>query len=96
MAGARSTNTMSEGLQRLLSDVAQMATAPDADLQFLTQLQMMITQYLRSFAPQGTPQAGGPGMPPPGNSGGAMQGLSVGAPQIQEVARMLGGGMPGA
>lgn len=98
MAAGRSTNTMSEGLYKTLATIAQMATAPDADLQFLTKLQVDITQFLRgpqAGAPTGgqpgQPQ-GQPGMPPPGNSGGAMQGLGMsGGPNMDEISRILGG-----
>ena len=97
MAASRSNNTMAEGLYKTLSQIAQMATAPDADLQFLTKLQVEITQYLRSYSPGGgggQPQPGMPGQggPPPGMmTGGGMQGLSQ-APNMDEIARLFGGG----
>ncbi len=107
MAAGRSTNTMQEGLYKSLAQIAQMATAPDADLQFLTKLQVDITQYLRNPQP-----AGGPGGSPPGGDpsqgGGAPPGPQpspFGAPgntggampglgggaPMDEIARILGG-----
>lgn len=96
MAASRSNNTMAEGLYKTLSQIAQMATAPDADLQFLTKLQVEITQYLRSYSPGGgqpqQPGMPGQGGPPAGMmTGGGMPGLSQ-APNMDEIARLFGGG----
>lgn len=43
----RSTNTMAEFLQRMLSDLATAKTLPDADLEFLIGLETTILQKLR-------------------------------------------------
>lgn len=104
MAAGRSTNTMEEGLYKALASIAQMATAPDADLQFLTKLQVDITQFLRNPGgsqggqqgppPQDPSQGGGgpPGGMPPMATGGAMPGLSPsGSPSMDEISRILGG-----
>lgn len=47
MASQRSTNTMQEFLQRMLGDLANAKTLPDADLQFLVGLETAILQKLR-------------------------------------------------
>lgn len=94
MAGVKTANTMSEGLTKILQEIATLATTPDADLQFLTKLQMMITDFLRS-GPGGAMAAGGPpqpGQPSPAPMGGPMQGLQPGAPAIDELQRMMQGG----
>jgi len=60
-------NSMSEGLQKLLGDIAQMQAFPDADMDFLTQLQQMVVGKIRSSIPgPGQPgqQPGAPGQPP--------------------------------
>jgi hypothetical protein len=44
----RQTNTMAEGLQKLLSDISAMMAAPDADLDFLGQLQTVVLQKIRA------------------------------------------------
>lgn len=48
MASSRSTNTMAEFLQRMLSDISQAKTLPDADLEFLIGLETGILQKLRA------------------------------------------------
>lgn len=45
---SRSTNTMAEFLQRMLGDLAEAKTLPDADLQFLISLETTILQKLRA------------------------------------------------
>lgn len=85
---------MSEGLNKILQQLATLATTPDADLQFLTKLQMDITGFLRS-GPGGAMAAGGPpppGQPSPAPMGGPMMGLNPGAPAASELERMLAGG----
>lgn len=74
---SRSTNTMSEFLQRMLGDLAEAKTLPDADLQFLIQLETTILQKLRApidalmgqmqqgEQAAGNPMAGTPGMMTP-------------------------------
>lgn len=47
MASQRSTNTMSEFLQRMLGDLAMAKTLPDADLQFLVGIETAILQKMR-------------------------------------------------
>lgn len=92
---ARSTNTMAEFLQKMLSDIATAKTLPDADLAFLLQLETAILQKLRSpidammgqMSPngqQGNPQQGG-GQPAPGGQGPSQMGV-VGAMNPNPVA----------
>lgn len=80
---SRSTNTMSEFLQRMLGDLAEAKTLPDADLQFLIQLETTILQKLRApidalmgqmnngQGGQQIPQTPGGGGMPGGTPGGA-------------------------
>src|SRR4051794_32533813 len=99
---AATNQTMQEGLNRLVADIAQMMVLPDADLDFLSQLQMAVTQYVKQPTQSQQPQsavpggAGGPtpgGPPGPGiaNSSGMMGGASmgVGTPNPDELRRML-------
>lgn len=76
---SRSTNTMAEFLQRMLGDISQAKTLPDADLEFLVSLETGILQKLRApiDALQGQAQGqmggGGPQQAP----GGGMPGADV-------------------
>lgn len=80
---SKAQTTMTEGLTTVLSDIAKLQAAPDADLDFLTSLQQAIVGKIRSMQPGGQ-QPGQPGQPSPGGmggpagmvQGGAMQGLS--------------------
>ncbi len=77
-AGTRQNNTMSEGLHTLLASIAQLKAAPDADLQYLSQIESAILQKLREplqQAAQALAQAGGV-VPPAvaGQMGQAAQG----------------------
>lgn len=57
---------MAEGLQKLLSDIAAMQAAPDADLDFLGQLQTVILTKIRApFDQTQQSQAGIGGAPSP-------------------------------
>lgn len=47
MPSGRSTNTMVEALQNVLRDISQMKTMPDANLEFLVDLETMILAFLR-------------------------------------------------
>lgn len=73
MASGRSTNTMVEGLQNTLRDISMMKTAPDANLEFLAELELQILSFLRQPMEQamtagagagGAPGAGGTPMGP--------------------------------
>lgn len=81
---AMANDNMSEGLKKLLRQVADLMVLPDADLQFLTQLQGVITEYVRaqSAALAGAATGTGPEsaisglMPPSGAEGmGGMGGM---------------------
>jgi len=100
---ARSTNTMSELLQRLLADLSQAKVLQDADLPFIVELETMIVSKLRD--PQTKMQEAGllpsapsqsPGQQPgqgmfPGQGmpvgGGVMQGM--GTPPVDELRRLM-------
>lgn len=75
MASSRSTNTMAEFLQRMLGDLAEAKTLPDADLQFLISLETSILQKLRApiDALMGQMEGGQNPMsaPPGGGAGGS-------------------------
>lgn len=68
----RSTNTMQEGLQKILSDIQQLKLLPDVDLPWVIDLETQVISYLRNpvdqMSQQGQlPQDGAPtagGMPP--------------------------------
>jgi hypothetical protein len=85
----RSTNTQTEALQRMLGDISQVKTMPDADLQFLVGLETNILGKLREpfEAMQGQI---GPTTGPPGAPGGAPVGPSLAGPPPGPAA----GGMP--
>jgi hypothetical protein len=88
VASQRETNTMAEGLQRVLNEITKMKVMPDGDLPFLVQLETEILQYLKAPSPdQGQQQA------PPQQSplDGAMSQVMGGAPPM---AGPGGGGPP--
>lgn len=45
--GTRGTNTMMEGLRSLLTAISEMKMAPDADLEFLINLETTVLQKVR-------------------------------------------------
>lgn len=100
---ASSGGTMQDGLNKLLAQVAQMMILPDADLEFLSGLQMAVTQYIKQGQqPASQPQSavpGGAGTVGPGvaNNSGMMGGASmgVGQPNPDEMRRMLATQMGG-
>jgi len=70
----KSTNTQSEILQSILGDISVAKTLPDADLQFLVELETMILSKVREPMDQAAGQLGpqgpaAPGGPPPGAMG---------------------------
>ncbi len=102
---ARSTNTMIEGLQRLLSDIAQMKSLADSDLPFLVELETMVLGKLRAPVQQMSDQGmmpQGPPAAPPGMEGGmgpSFQGAGLpgvatqpAAPNADELSRLLNSG----
>lgn len=108
MPGTRGQNTQQEGLMRMLSDISQLKTTPDANLGFLVGLETQILQFLRAPADQmGQQQAQGMnpspetlGMGGMGGMGGMppMPGMPGGPPmagQGSPPAGIMGGhGMP--
>lgn len=96
--GTRGTNTMQEGLAKMVSEISQLKITPDADLEFLITLETQILQYIKTKAngalqPQGMGAMGGGGMmgaPLPSfagqGAGGVMQ--SPGMPNPDELRRM--------
>jgi hypothetical protein len=102
--GARTQNTMSEYLTSLLQDVAYMQALPDADLEFLTNVQQMLVSKLREpieMAMQASMGGGPPGLgsADPSMGGGMMPGMDPmgGGGGMDPMAAMMGqmgGGMP--
>jgi hypothetical protein len=91
MASSRSTNTMAEFLSRILGDIGQAKTLPDADLEFLVGLETQIIGKIRE--PYDVMQ--GAGQPPPlgGMPGGAM--MPPGAPPAPPAMPPMPMGQPG-
>ena len=103
MPSSRETNTMAEGLRRILNEITSMKTMPDGDLEFLVGLETEVLQYLRTptsqaqaSGMQGPSAQGGMGSPvaqypsaPPGTPAGG----GIGAPAIDpgELQRMIAG-----
>lgn len=97
--GTRQSNTMSEGLRKLLSSVTDLKMSEDADLPFLIGLETQILQYLKQGAdnamqPQQQAPAGlmGSPAPPPGMGSPSMvPGLQQGppSPNPDELRRVL-------
>lgn len=76
MAQKNTGDTMVEGLKKILSMIAQLTILPDADLNFLTQLQQTVGDQLR-----GGGQAPGAGADPnnPQGAAGAPPGPDMGS-----------------
>ena len=86
-SGSRSTNTMTEGLRKLLGDLGDLKILPDADIPWLLNMEQQLVAKLRepydAQKQQGIgmgagappPGAGGPpGMMPPGQAPGGTPG----------------------
>lgn len=93
--------TFVESLRNTLGDLAQIATMPDADLQFIVQLQGIITQFIRQQAmatlgPPGGAPGGAPGGEAGAQAGGAPSQPGLGPPPApQGIAPGGGAGMAG-
>lgn len=96
--------SMSEGLQKVLGDIAQLMAAPDADMQFLSALQQAIVMQIRNSPGLQDPQQqqqmammqqqmGGAGGAGPGGPGGLPAGAGAAGPPGGPGP--MGGGMPG-
>lgn len=80
----RSQNTMAESLQKMLGDVADMKVLPDADLQFLIELETVILQKLRAPIDDIMGQSGG--QPQPQQMMGGVPGSGAPMPGGERVA----------
>lgn len=91
---AASDNTFNEAMQKILSQLAIAGTLPDADIEFLAQIQAAITQKLREGAngagagQQAAMQMGPDAMGQPG-------GMPPGGMPPQLAQQGPGGAMPG-
>lgn len=89
----RENNTMAEGCDKLLKQIASMEQEPDADMEFLGALRGDILTYLKPPTPQ--PASAAPGgassalASPLGGAMGAVMGQSAQAPNPDEMRRML-------
>ena len=95
----KSTNTQAEVLQSMLGDISVTKALPDADLQFLVELETMILQKIRQPLDQASGQLGPngptPGPLPPGAGPGPMtSGMPPGLPPGPG-PEMAGPGVPG-
>lgn len=105
MQGTRGTNTFVEGLQKLLGDLADLKVAPDADLDFIYQMETTVLQKIRApqdqLAAVQAQQAGQGGMPsaPMPTPGAGLDPSMAGAGPPPDMAMMgaggSGGGAPG-
>jgi hypothetical protein len=99
MAGTRSNNTMDEGLRGFLQQLALLKVAPDADLDFLSQVEMGIIERLKAPQVQAMQQfAAAGGVLPPGAMGpqaGGMPGMGGPPPAPAGVSPPPGPGVPG-
>jgi len=97
--GTQRNNTQQEYLQSLLQDVAYAQSLPDADLDFLTNLQQLVLTKIREPMESALAAAGmaGGGAPPVGGapSPGGLPGMPGGDPMGGMPGGMPGGGMPG-
>lgn len=102
MAITSATNTQAEALRKILSDISNIKTFPDADLEFLINLETMILNNIKGQVEQNMGPADGgssqglaamsadPSMP------GAMSGMGMGGPSPMDPAGGgFGGGVPG-
>ena len=87
----KSTNTQSEVLTSMLGDISTAKTLPDADLQFLVELETMILGKLREPLDQAAGQMGPGG---PSAAGGPPAGPPAGPPPPGAGMPPMGGPMP--
>lgn len=93
MAGARTTNTMSEGLMQVLSSLATLKAAPDANLDEISGLESTILQILKRPQQEALAQLAAAGGVVPGGQPGAQPGQG-GALDAMMSGGMSPGGMP--
>lgn len=83
----RSNNTMAEGLDKILKQVAAMEQMPDADMEFLGALRGDILSYLKPPTPQSPSAQAVNG--PVGQAMGSVMGQATQAPNADELRRTL-------
>lgn len=100
--GSRTENTFAEGLRRLLSEITDLKTLPDADLEFCINLETQVLERVRAGAAQAAvpPEMAAAGgaqpmgtfpAPPNGGVPGVMSGLGDPAAGADELRRVLEG-----
>jgi len=87
--GTRTTNTSAEVLKSILQDLALLKTYPDANLEFIGGVEMMIVNELRAPVDQLMAEQGLSGAGPQMNEGGPMMAPLGPPPEAQ------GPGVPG-
>jgi hypothetical protein len=100
---ATQNDSMNEGLKKVLSTIAQFKVLPDADGQFLAQLEGLIVDKLKNTGAQAAGVSpGGPGGGPPGGALAGLLGAMGGgggmappSPNAMAPGGMAGGGMGG-
>lgn len=92
------TDTFADGLFRLVQEIARLKLAPDADMEFLTELEEMLMTRYKSSVPSGATEATGGAPAPMGPSPMPMEQMSRGpAPSpdmsgaTQELERIMAG-----
>ena len=91
---SRSTNTMSEVLESIVTLLGTAKMMPDADIVWLTDLETQVIEKARApFAQQGAMSQPAPASDGGGGMGGGMGG--AGGPDLASILGGMGPGMPG-
>jgi hypothetical protein len=85
MASTATLNTMAEGLMKIAKDLTALMALPNADIDFLTELQTSVLGYVQHA---NTPN---PSLPPPGPDN-QLPGPPAPAGMPPEIAALMGGG----
>src|SRR5262252_3584930 len=97
--GTRTTDTFTEGLRSVLSDIQDLKTTDNADLPFIINLETIVLQRLKQQGSDALQGVNVPNIPLPSQMGGGPgPGGGMGPPMGGPMGPMAGGGpmMPGA